>query len=83
MSNGVCKTLESIGGDMLVNIIEKYIAENGWNDAVAINVLQEIRQTHYKLYQKSASEDVRSPVAVANRKRDDMTLVIYKFDTAV
>ena len=83
MSSGVYRTLELIGDDMIVDIIEKYIAENGWNEAVAINILQEIRQTQYKLYHKSAGEDIHSPVAVANRKRDDMTLVIYKFDTAV
>ena len=91
MSSGVYKTLEALdgsetvknGGDMIVNIIEKHITENGWNDKVAINILQEIRQTQYKLYHMSATKDIHSPVAIANRKGDDMTLVIFKFDTAV
>ena len=93
MSDGVYKTLEAIdggdtnktGNELTVGMIEEHIAKNGWNDTVAIRVLQEIRQRQHDLYQVYASEDVRSPLAVANRKRDDMTLVIYKFklDTAV
>ena len=83
MSSGVYKTLEAIGSDIIVNIIDKYVTENGWNETVANNILQNICETQYKLYQKSTTEDVHSPTAVANRKRNDMTLVIYKFDTAV
>ena len=87
MSDGVYKTLEAMdggdtnktGNELIVGIIEEYIAKNGWNNRVAIRVLQEIRQRQHDLYQICASEDVRSPMAVANRKRDDMTLVIYKF----
>ena len=90
MSDGVYKTLEAIdggdtkksGNDLIVEMIEKHGTGKKWN-SVAINILQEIRQTQYDLYQISASEDVRSPMAIANRKRDDMTLLVYKFDTAV
>ena len=90
MSDGVYKTLEAIdggdtkksGNEIIVDMINKHVTEKGWNN-VAINILKEIRETQYTLYQISASEDVRSPMAVANRKRDDMTLVIYKFDTTV
>ena len=90
MSDGVYKTLEAIdggdtkksGNDIIVEMIEQHATKKRWND-VAINILQEIRETQYNLYQISASEDVRSPMAIANRKRDDMTLVIYKFDTVV
>ena len=90
MSDGVYKTLEAIdggdakrsGNDIIVEMIEKYGTGRKWND-VAINILQEIRQTQYDLYQISASGDAQSPIAIANRKRDDMTLLVYKFDTAV
>ena len=90
MSDGVYKTLEAIdggdtkksGNEIIVEIIEKHGTGKKWNQ-VAINILQEIRQTQYDLYQISASEDVRSPMAIANRKRDDMTLLVYKFDTSV
>ena len=90
MSDGVYKTLEAIyggdtkksGNDILVDMIEKHETGKRWNN-VAINILQEIRENQYTLYQIAASEDVRSPMAIANRKRDDMTLLIYKFDTPV
>ena len=90
MSDGVYKTLEAMdggdtkrsGNDIIVDMIEKHVAEKGWKD-VSIKILQSIREDQYTLYQITASEDVRSPIAIANRKRDDMTLVIYKFDTAV
>ena len=87
MSDGVYKTLGAIdGGDskkfrntLLVEMIDKHVTEKGWNDGMAINTLTEIRQNQHDLYQILASEDVSSPMAIANRKRDDMTLVIYKF----
>ena len=91
MSGGVYKTLEAIdggdskksGNELLVEKIDKHVTKKGWNDGIAINVLKEIRQIHHDLFQILASEDVCSPMAIANRKRDDMTLMIYKFDSAV
>ena len=92
MSDGVYKTLEAIdggdskksGNELLVEMIDKYITEKGgWNDGIAFNILKEIRQNQHDLFQLLAGEDVRSPMAIANRKRDDMTLMIYKFDSAV
>ena len=90
MSDGVYKTLETIdggdtkrsGNEILVEMIEQHVTKERWNE-VAINILQEIRETQYNLYQISADEDAHSPMAIANRKRDDMTLMIYKFDTVV
>ena len=89
MSDGVYKTVEAIAGDakkdgtngnhIIVAIIEQ-VAKNGWDNNVAANTLKRIRQIQHDLYQRSARESERSPTAVANRKRDDMTLVIYKFD---
>ena len=89
MSDGVYKTIEAIAGDVkqedrngnriIVTMIEQYIAKNGYNN-VAMHTLKKIRHIQYDLYQRSARENDRSPAAVANRKRDDMTLLIYKFD---
>ena len=89
MSDGVYKTLEAIdggnskksGNELLVEMIHKHVTKKRWNDKIAINILQEICQRQHDLLQKMASKDVRSPMAIANRKRDDMTLVIYKFDS--
>ena len=91
MSGGVYKTLEALdggdskksGNDLIVEVIDKHVTRKGWNDGIAINVLKEIRQIQHDLFQILASEDVCSPMTIANRKRDDMTLVIYKFDSAV
>ena len=93
MSDGVYKTVEAIAGDttkdgtdgnsIIVNIIEELIKRHGWdNNNVAANCLKRIRQIQHDLYQRSVHESERSRFAVANRKRDDMTLVIYKFDIA-
>ena len=91
MSDGVYKTIEAIAGDtakggtdgnrVIVTIIEQQVAIHGW-DNVAAHALKRIRQVQHDLYQRSARENERSPIAVANRKRDDMTLAIYKFDIA-
>ena len=86
MSKGVYRALKAIDGgcrnksenDILVEMIEKYIAQKGWNN-IAINILQEICQTQYDLYRILASENAHSRFTRANRKRGDMTLVIYKF----
>ena len=85
MTDGVYKTLEAVAGpgggnvnDLIADMVEEHITKHGIDNA-AFSILEEIRQRQYELYQISASEDPRSDVAVANRKRDDMTLVIYQF----
>ena len=85
MSDGVYKTLEAVAGqdggngnDQIANMIDKHITKHGIDNA-ARDILGNIRQTQYDLYQISASKDPHSDVAVANRKRNDMTLVIYQF----
>ena len=92
MSDGVYKTIEAVAGDtvkddtngnrVIVTIIEQQVARHGWDSSVAANTLKRIRQIQHDLYQRSARESERSPISVANRKGDDMTLVIYKFDIA-
>jgi len=86
MSDGVYKTLEAVSGQdggngnqQIADIIDKHINEHGFGENMAENILNSIRQTQYDLYQRSASEDAHSDVTVANRKRDDMTLIIYQF----
>lgn len=87
MTDGVYKTIEAVAGDakdkdgnrIIVTMIEQHIKRSGWDNSVALHILKKIRQIQYNLYQQSARENERSPTAIANRKRDDMTLVIYKF----
>ena len=89
MSDGVYKAIEAIAGDVnkedrdgnriVVTMIEQHVKKYGWDNSMAMYILKRIRQIQHDLYQRSARQDVRSPPAVANRKRDDMTLVIYKF----
>jgi len=87
MTDGVYKTLEAVAGpgggsgnDLIADMVDGCITKYGIDNA-AFSILEEIRQRQYKLYQISASENPRSDVAVANRKRDDMTLVIYQFES--
>ena len=91
MSDGVYKTVRSLqtatghdGGagnenEMVAQLVDSYIRKEGIQKS-ASSVLEQIRQDQYKLYQKLAHEDTHSPAAVANRKRDDMTLLIYQFN---
>jgi len=87
MSDGVYKSIE--GGfpnqqsiepnKVLVGIINHVSSKHPNSSNLADIVVDRIAQVHRDTYQRAASEDVRSPVAVACRKRDDMTLLIYKF----
>ena len=86
MTDGVYKALEAVAGpnggngnDLIANMIYKRVSEHDFEDNMAQDILDNVCQTQYDLYQRSASEDPHSDVAVANRKRDDMTLVIYQF----
>jgi len=91
MSDGVYKTMKSIQmaaghegevgieNELVAQLVDDSIKEGGIQKA-ASNVLKHIRQRQYDLYQKSAQKDANSPVATANRKRDDMTLVVYQFN---
>ena len=87
MSDGVYKAIEAIAGNVeqggnaiVVTMIEDHLSKNVWDNDIAMHVLKRIRQIQYDLYQRSARLNNRSPAAVANRKRDDMTLIIYKFE---
>lgn len=87
MSDGVYKSIEggfvnqhSIEPNKVLASIINHIASIQPNFSnLADGVVDRIAKVHMDTYQKAASEDVRSPIAVACRKRDDMTLLIYKF----
>lgn len=86
MSDGVYKSIE--GGfvnqhsiepnKVLVGVINQVLKNQHFSN-LADGVVDRIAKIHMDTYQRAASQDVRSPVAVACRKRDDMTLLIYKF----
>ena len=87
MTDGVYKTLEAVAGqdggngnDLIAEMIDKHVNKHGIENA-AFSILEEIRQTQHDLYQISASENPHSDVTVANRKRDDMTLLICQFSS--
>lgn len=48
-------------------------------DILADRVIGRTRAIHEDAYKRHAEVDVRAPVAVACRKRDDMTLLIHQF----
>ena len=48
-------------------------------DTMADYLLLRLMQIHEDCYSKNARVDPRSPLATSCRKRDDMTLIFYKF----
>lgn len=87
MSDGVYKTLEAAscnagipGNSLIVSLLDEQVKkQHGYNNNIASSILKRIRQVQYDLFQRTARDNPRSDVAIANRKRDDMTLMIYKF----
>ena len=86
MTDGVYKSAESTlepqqdvdSNKVIVHIMERQLALND-ECFVAGNVLKRISTIHSDCYETNARKDPRSPLAVSCRKRDDMTLVVYKF----
>ena len=86
MSDGVYKSLEAESREadgldsnkMLLNILNHELASAPPFSLVAERVLQRIAHSHHTAFQRSAAVDSASPVAVACRKRDDMTLIVYR-----
>lgn len=86
MTDGVYKSVESTldqqlrvdSNKVVVTIMERHLALNEF-DFVADNVLGRISKIHSDCYEANARKDPRSPMAVSCRKRDDMTLLVYKF----
>ena len=89
MSDGVYKSIENIqdpsstANDAMNYLVQKLrLAEektpSNFADVASI-LLDDLKETHEKTYQKHANIDPRSPLAVQCRKRDDMTLTVYCF----
>ena len=89
MTDGVYKSIEGMfenqvsieANKVLVSTVERESSESSNFTTVAERVVNRIAQTHHDTYQRKAREDVRSPLAVACEKRDDMTLLLYTFDS--
>ena len=87
MSDGVYKSIESTFSDqnlinsnkVLTNMLIRGLQTGVPIDAMGDYLLFRIMQIHEDCYSKNASVDPRSPLATACRKRDDMTLILYKF----
>ena len=89
MTDGVYKSVESMYENppsseaVMEDIAERVKNVHNCNPNklhyLSREVLETIASEHRNVYQKHASVDKRSPLAVQCRKRDDMTLIVYKF----
>ncbi len=88
MTDGVYKSIESTmeqqacieSNKVLANMLEHSLEQlHGDFDRVSDSVLSRICKIHRDSYQRSARKDPRSSQAVSCRKRDDMTLLVYRF----
>ena len=71
MTDGVNKTLEAVAGqdggngnDLIVDMIDRHINKHGIENVASANILENIRQTQYDLYQTSTHDDPRSDVTL-------------------
>ena len=87
MTDGIYKSIEapfqqaaSIDSNkVLLSMVNRERTRVRSFEVISDRVIDRIRTVHEDTYKKHASEDVRSPVAVSCRKRDDMTLLTYEF----
>lgn len=88
MTDGVYKSIESEfehqgsieSNKVLASTLETSLdRRHGEVERLSDSVLERICKLHRDTYEHSARKDPRSPMAVACRKRDDMTLLVYKF----
>ena len=88
MSDGVYKSIEAVlqpetnekleSGKVLLAMLINYLEGTSVNvQELASSTLDRIRRVHEDTYKKWTQE--KNPLAVQCRKRDDMTLVVYKF----
>lgn len=85
MSDGVYKSVEAVmpnqdlieSNKVLIGMFNKVL--KGRVETVSDRLLDRLSRVHQDTYQREATKDPRSPLAVSCRKRDDMTLLIYKF----
>ena len=89
MSDGVYKSIEGIfdnkesieANKVLLNMIDQTIQKERTFTTVSDGVLDRLQKIHKDTYERNARIDPRSPLANACRKRDDMTLIVYKFSS--
>ena len=90
MTDGVYKSLESMQDpanlktydpmhDLIVKIQEAEKESPKSFQEISKVILSMIEENHHKTYQENAPTDVKSPLAIQCRKRDDMTLIVYRF----
>ena len=92
MTDGIYKSIEAVfeqkdsidANKVLMSTVnrekDRLASEKRPFVVLADRVIDRIRAIHEDAYKKHAAKDVRSPVAVACRKRDDMTLLIHQFE---
>ena len=91
MTDGVYKSIDSTfeqkagidSNKVLMNMVnherEQLMSQKRQFEVLSDRVVGRTRANHEDAYKRHAATDVRSPVAVACRKRDDMTLLIHQF----
>ena len=89
MTDGIYKSIEAVFEEkaridtnkVLMNMVnherKQLTSQKRQFGILADRVIDRIRAIHEDAYKKN---DVRSPIAVACRKRDDMTLLIHQFE---
>lgn len=86
MTDGVYKSLESTfdqkhaidSNKVVLGTTERYVSQGKFENCADMT-LSRIAQIHSDCYERHARNDPRAPLAVACRKRDDMTLLVYRF----
>lgn len=89
MTDGVYKSIEAMfenqdsieATKVLVSTVDRETSKSSNFTIVAEKVVNKIAQVHHDTYQRKARVNVRSLMAVACEKRDDMTLLLYRFTT--
>ena len=89
MTDGIYKSIEALfenqdsieANRVLVSTVDRELSKSSNFTSVAERVVGRLAQIHHDTYQRKARVDVRSPIAVACEKRDDMTLLLYRFTT--
>lgn len=84
MTDGVYKTIESTVGspdspnDVVLTMMRRELQNVRSFEHLSGSVLERIKTVNENIYMQNARKDTRSPLAVACRKRDDMTLIVHK-----
>lgn len=88
MTDGVYKSIESTfdhqesieSNKVLASTLQTSLdRRQGEFERVSDSVLERLCKIHRDTYENTARIDPRSPKAISCRKRDDMTLLVYKF----